>query len=644
MSGPSEPAAPRCEPAQVFVSYSRDDRARALPIIELLEAAGHTIWWDGLLAGGERFARTTEDALENARAVVVLWTRTSIASHWVHDEATRGRDRRVLVPLTLDGVEPPLGFRQFQTIDLSRARVAAGDPAADQLLRAVAALTGDAIPPLRAPARRRGIDRRLLLAGGGAAVLAAGGGAAWWLAGRGAAATANSVAVLPFANLSGDPAQVYFSDGLTAEIRSELARNALLQVAAQASSDKFRASDDARAISRDLRVTYLLDGNVRRAGATVRVSADLIDGGTGFTKWSQSFDRPIADVFAVQDEIAAAVTAALSAQVRRAAGEPAAADTGGTTNVAAYDAYLRGKELFAQGADERSDRAALARFDAAVAADPRYAQAHAARSRTFAVIGNQYAQGTARRADYDAALAAATRAVALAPGLADAHSALGFALLNGKLDARAARAPYDRSAALGGGDADVLSRYALYCVRAGRFDAGRAAAARAAALDPLNARAYRVLAELEYSARRYAESIPLNDRALALNPRMGVARAAKGSAQLLLGQREAALQSYAAEPNTLFALTGLAIAHRRSGRAAAEGALARLRAEHGDNGLYQQAQVLAQWGRTADALATLDRARAAGDAGVMYARNDPFMDPLRGEARFKRLINTLGFS
>ncbi len=635
--------------ASIFVSYSREDRKRVLPIIKLLEDAGYTLWWDGLLEGGDRFSRTTEAALEGARAVVVLWSRTSVASHWVHDEATRGRDRRCLVPLSLDGSEPPLGFRQFQTIDISRARLKPGDAAVDSLLRAVAALH-DAPAPPATRRREAGIDRRLLL-GGGAAIIGLGSGYALWNGlGGPAKATANSVAVLPFINISGDPAQAYFSDGLAAEVRAGLARNPLLKVAAQASSNKFRErKEDARAISSALGVTYLLDGNVRRAGNMVRISAELIDGASGFSRWSQSFNRPLTDIFAVQDEISGAVTAALVAEVLKDGGtrqtaSSTASATGGTANVAAYDAYLRGKDLFEQGIDEASDRAALAGFDAAIAADPLYGNAHAARARTLTVIGNQYAQGAARRATYVEALAAANRAVGLSPQSPEVHSALGFALFNGKLDAKAAREPYDRSYALGPGDADVLSRFALYSARAGRFDVARTAIMRSAELDPLNARIFRLVGEVEYSARRYAQSIPPVLRGLELNPRMGVARSALGAAHLMLGDVKAAEAAYAAEPNTLFGLTGIAIVAQRQGRTAeAQAALARLMAEHGDNSLYQQAQVLAQWGKPAEALAALARALAEGDAGLIYLRNDPLLDPLRKAPEFNNLLKTLGF-
>ncbi len=284
-------------------------------------------------------------------------------------------------------------------------------------------------------------------------------------------------------------------------------------------------------------MSYLLDGNVRRAGEMVRISAELIDGRTGFSQWSQSFDRPLADVFAVQDEIAGAVTAALSAQLikRQTGGTSDAERSGGTSNVAAYDAYLRGRDLYQKGIDESSDRAALARFEEAIAADPRYALAHAARARALTVIGNQYSQGSARIAAYDEALAAARRAVALAPQSAETHLALGIVLFNGSLDSRGARAPFEQAHALGGGDAEVLSRYALFNARTGRFDVARTNIARAAALDPLNAGTLRLVGEVEFSAGRYAEAIKAIENAARLNPKLAVAHSTIGASRLQLG-------------------------------------------------------------------------------------------------------------
>ncbi|MEQ1509274.1 MAG: TIR domain-containing protein [Sphingopyxis sp.] len=635
-------------PATIFVSYSRDDRKRALPIIDALESAGYSVWWDGLLGGGERFSHTTEAALENARAVVVLWSKSSTGSHWVHDEATRGRDRRCLVPISLDGVEAPLGFRQFQLITMPASRRSSGD-ALDTILRAVAVLHDREHEPqttAKAPlARFATIDRRLLIGGGAAATVAALAGVGWWAGLFGNGSEANSVAVLPFDNLSGSADRAYFSDGLAAEVRAQLSRNVLLSVAAQASSNRFRDSDeDAKSIADKLHVRYLLDGNVRRDGEMLRISAELVDQ-SGFSQWSQSFDRPLADIFAVQEEIAGAVTGAVTgAMTERASVMTNRATPGGTTNVAAYDAYLRGKDSFDRAENEESDRRALAHFDAAIAADQNYAIAHSARSRALGVIGNQYDQGTARRSTYAASLASAQMAAQIAPNVAETQSALGFALFTGQLDVRAARAPFDRSYAHGGGDADILSRYAVFSARISRIDAARPAIARAAQLDPLNARIFRQAGDVEYNARRYAEAISPIRRALEINPQLSVAHAAIGASLYQLGQIDEARAEYEREGSSLFKWTGLAIiAHRQGLTAEAEAILVRLKSENGDNSLYQQAQIMAQWGQVDAAVRLLVAALAERDSGLIYLRNDPFIDPVRHHPQVIALLNRIGF-
>lgn len=634
------------KPTTVFVSYSSVDRARVKPIIAALEQAGFSVWWDGLIEGGEQFARSIEVPLEQALAVVVVWSKNSAVSHWVNDEAARGRDRSRLIPVTIDGSLPPLGFRQFQAIPLAKPRRGKSDPGIDAMLRSVAALHDLPMPEPYIPRGVSGIDRRTLI-GGGVVVAAAGAGGAWWAGLIGpTGAAANSIAVLPFDNLSGDPDRTYFSDGLAAEVRSELASNPLLQVAAQTSSNRFRSSeDDARKISRALGVTYLLDGNVRRSGELMRISAELIEGRTGFSRWAQTFDRPADNIFAVQEEIARSVIDALTAQVLGKKPGASRKLAGGTTNLEAYDAYLRGKDLYDRAADEAGDIAALDSFDRAIAGDPRYALAYAARSRSLTVIGNQYEQGTARRARYQAAITAAKRAVALAPDVAETQSALGFALFYGRIDVRAARPPYERSYALGRGDADVLSRYALFSARCGNFDAARPAIARAATLDPLNARTFRLMGEVEYAARQYLASITHLERALGLNPSLSVAHSSIGACHYLLGEVEAARTDYAREPSSLFGLTGLAIVDRKLARFAdSEKSFAALVAEHGDNGLYQQAQVLAQWDRPDDAVAALLKAHAAGDSGLGHLNSDPMIDPVRRDARVIRLLQRLGFA
>ena len=637
----------------VFLSYARADQARAAQLAKALEAHGFDVWWDALIEGGAAFAKKIETALDDADSVIVAWSRASVGSDWVLDEASRGRDERKLVPVSLDGTPPPIGFRQYQSVDLSRWE---GDPEAREIagvsraVRAAAGLEAHA-PHVHAPrmgtikASRRGI----LVAAAAATVAGATGLFAWragYLGGR-RAASGNSVAVLPFVNLSGDPGQDYFSDGLSEELRATLARNLKLQVMAQASSARFRdRKDDAPTIAAKLGVAFLLDGTVRRSGNILRITADLIEGATGFSRWSQTFDRVMQDVFAVQSEIASTVANALVARVTdsEVPGGTAALAPGSTRSVAAYDAYLRGRALYDLSADETSERAALAQFDAAVAADPAYAAAHAARARSLTAIANQYGEVAELGPLYDAAIAAANRAIELAPDYAEAYSTLGFTLFQGRLDARAAREPFERSRELGSGEATVMARYAQYSARIGRESVAAEAIGRALLLDPLNPLIHRAAGSIAYAARDYAASIPHAQRALAMNSRMSRAHAAIGDALLQLGRFADARAEYALEPVEDFRLAGEAIVgHRLGDLAAARAARARLVKHLGDRVLYQQAQIHAQWGERDVAIGKLEQARRIGDSGLVYLRTDPLLDPLRAMPRFAGLLESIGF-
>lgn len=633
----------------VFLSYSRDDRDQALPVIKALEAAGFSVWWDGLLEGGTSFANTTERALETSDAVVVLWTSRSIQSHWVRDEATRGRDRGCMVPVSMDGSLPPLGFRQIQFVDLSKWRGRAQGPEFAELTKAIRSVAANPssqigfLPP-SAPAPRP--NRRTLILGGGVAILAGGGGIWAWKAGLlSTGRPPNSIAVLPFTNLSRDPDQAYFSDGLTSEIRTVLARNEQLQIVGQVSSNAFRErKEDATSIASALNVSFLLDGDVQRDGGTVKITANLTEGRTGLSRWAESFERPLADIFAVQAEIAAAVASALAATLGRSQTGDRNAETGGTRNVPAFDAFLHGKELFELHIDEKSERAALARFDEAIRLDPDYAAARAARSRSLVVIANQYEISAQRVRSVDDAVAEATRATRIAPGYAAGFNALGYALFYGRLDVKGARAPFEKAYSLSTSDIDVLSRYAFFCARTGRFAEATLAMDQAKSLDPLNASIFRTLGSIKYAERSFEAAIKAGEQALAINPERNSVNGDIGDSYVMLGKLDEARAAYGREKNSLIAQTGLAIIeHREGNRAIAQGHLERLVAEHGDNALYQKSQVLAQWGDKDGAFATLEEAIRLRDSGIVYLLNDPFLDPLRRDPRFNSLLSRTGF-
>jgi len=647
----------RVDSPTLFLSYARADQKQASKLAEALEAGGFKVWWDTLIEGGAVFAKSIEEALARCDVVIVCWSRTSVESDWVRDEAAKGRDLRKLLPVSFDGTPPPLGFGQYHSIDLTRWRGQNDGAEMSGIRNAIASMTSKDIPSPARPATRKSpptfVTRRtLLVSTAGIAAAGVAGVVAWrrGLIGGSVPPSGNSVAVLPFDNLSGDPDQAYFSDGLSEEVRATLARNVLLLVMAQTSSGKFRdRKDDARTIAEKLGVAYLLGGSVRRAGDVVRVAADLIDGATGFSRWSQTFDRSLRDIFAVQSEIADAVANALAEQVTaggrlgRGTGQDLSS-SGGTTNVAAYDEYLRGRALYDLSSDEAAERAALARFDAAIMADPNYAAAHAARSRSLTAIANQYGEVGQLDELYAAAIVSARRAIALAPDFADAHSTLGSVLFQGRLDARAAREPFENSRRLGPGDANVLARYALYSARIGRKNEAADAMRRALVLDQLNPLLHRAAGAIQYAARNYADSIPPAKQALSMNPKMSRAHAAIGDALLMLGRPSEARAAYASEPAEDVSLTGTAIVEWKLGNVqAARDAMTKLVADLGERVLYQQAQILAQWGERDAALAKLERARTVGDSGLIYARNDPLFDALRNEPRFTQVLASIGF-
>ena len=630
----------------IFLSYAHADAKRAQQLAAALSARGYIVWWDALIEGGAQFAKSIRAALESADAVVVLWSKASIESDWVADEAAQGRDRKRLVPLSLDGSLPPLGFRQYQTIDLASWRGKASGPQIDSIDRAIGQAIGASpgTPRAQSLVGGAGVDRRqsIKIAAGAAAVVAAGGGIyAWrdsWFA---PAASERTIAVLPFKNLSGDAAQAYLSDGLTEEIRAALTRNAGLLVLAATSSNTARDHQEgATAIASKLGVANLLEGSVQRAGDAVRVAIDLTDGKTGFSIWSKRIDAKLTDIFAFQSDVARTVSNALS--VRMATQDPA---PGGTRNVAAYEAYLRGKALYNLSKDEKTDREAMALYENAIAADPDFALAHAALSRVLSSIASAYAPGDQIKSTFAAAIIEGKKAVALAPRLAEAHLALGYAMFGGQLDMKNSRASYDQAYRYGRGNADNLLLYALYTVRARRSAEARSAIERAVALDPLNPRTHRAAGIIGFATRDYTGAATHFRRALELNPAMSNANAFLGTSLVQAGKLDEARKVIMIEPSAMFRLTGLAILEHRAGnRAAAKRAYDQLVAEVGDAALYQQAEVMAQFGRPDEAMALLRRARAVGDSGLTAIASDPLLDPIAKDPRFVAFVRELGFA
>ncbi|NMN03680.1 MULTISPECIES: TIR domain-containing protein [unclassified Novosphingobium] len=634
----------------VFVSYARPDRARAEQLVVALQAAGLDVWWDELIAGGAAFAQSIEAALDAAEMVVVAWSAASVASDWVRDEAAHGRDRGRLVPISLDGTPPPLGFRQYQVIDFSRWDGSSDAGETRRLLAAIragaqgrAAARGQTVPVVPPPgtADRAGVSRRSWLAGGAAIGLAAVGGAGWWWR-RGGTHAENSIAVLPLTNLSGDPTQAWFSDGLSDELRARLGQTGLFRVAAQVSSNQFRGQAvDARSVAAKLGVAYLLDGSVRRQGAAMRITVELVEAGTGLVKWSRDYDSGLSNVLAVQADIAAMVTQAIAGTLSPVA--RAAVQEAGTTSVDAYDAFLKGRAAYQSDIGAESDREAARLFDVAIRADPHYAQAWAARASALLDIGANYATAAEMRDLYTQAVVSAQRAVELAPRLAMAQLGMGDALFTARLDARAAAPWFARARDLGSEDAAILVPYAFFAAKTGRSAAALTAIETAIGLDPLNPLVPRAKGRMLYYAGRWDAAIAAARQALGMNAQLSGAHGDIGRALVMQGQLAEAAAAFAQEPRADVRLTGQAIvAGRQENRAAGATAMAQLQAQFGETIMYQIAQIHAQWGEPGPAIAALQRAYALLDSGLSQMACDPLLATLRGDPRFVALRGTLG--
>jgi TolB-like protein len=625
--------------ADLFVSYKSEDRGRVAPLVAALEADGVTLWWDAHIGGGSAWRDAIEGELNAARCVLVVWSKRSTGPEgsFVRDEATRALRRGVYLPIRIDPIEPPLGFGETQALPLIGWKGDRADPRYVALLAAVrATMAGEPrpVPPAAYRATRR-LNRRLLLGGGVAAVAASGGGL-WWAIHRREGTASDSVAVLPFANLSGDPAQAYFSDGLAEELRSALTRIVQLKVAARTSSELVRDADVATA-ARSLRVANIITGSVRRGASSVRVSAQLIDGSSGLTKWSDSYDRADGDVLRIESDIAERVAQALKIVLGRAT--RALLTLGGTNNPAALDAYLRGKAF----AGKQQDEASINAFEAAIAADPDYASARAARARAIATFAAGSLGGAALRARLADAEREAKRAVALAPGLGSPLAALAT-VLDFKLDFARAAAAYDGAIQAAPGDAVVLRVYAHHLASLGRGNEAVAQIRKANELDPLRPSNPIGESEALLSAGLFDEALAAARLAYARLP--GSPAALRMLAFALFGKKgwAEAMQMAALLPaGDPFSSLIVAIAAWNLGdRPASDRALAKLIAEHSDDGRYQIAEGYAQRGEIDAAFSALDQAYAMLDPGVADTKGDPSLAPLHGDPRFAAFLRKVG--
>src|SRR5437773_2868056 len=445
-----------------------------------------------------------------------------------------------------------------------------------------------------------------------------------------------SIAVLPLLNESGDPKDEYFSDGLSEELIAALAQIRELKVIGRSSSFRFKErKEEPKTIGEKLGVATLLEGTVRKQGERVRIVAELINAADGIELWTRTFDRELKDIFAVQQEIAAAVASSLKATLlgadQRSAANPKTAE--------AHNAYLQGHYYF-QRRNLEDYRKAVGHYDEAIRLDPEYALAYAERSEAWTLIGDLTGEG---KTAWPKARTDAEKAVAIAPTLAEAHAALGWVrfftewrFAEGLSELKRAKelAPANPTAN------DLLARVIVYL---GRLDEAEKQGRQAVELDPLASAPQNNLARILWYQGKLDEADAAARKTAELQPNSASSRRWQVLVAIQRGDKETALREAQLEPDESYRRFELAVAQfARGDRTAADAALADLIAN--DRGLdYQIAQVYAVRGEKEKAFEWLQIAMDNHDTGMLGLLVDPLLTSLRDDPRYKNLLAKMAF-
>ena len=373
--------------ADVFVSYARPDEPQAKRVTDALRAQGFSVWRDDDLPAHRAYADVIQERLSASKAVVVIWSGAAAKSQWVRAEADAARQAGTLVQATFDGTIPPLPFNQIQCADLTGWDGETEAHGWRKLVASVAALLhGEtAEPPVSGNDQRK--TRNHL-----------------------------SVCVLPFANMSGDAEQEYFSDGISEDITTDLSKVSALSVTARNTAFTFKGrAVNVCEIARKLDVSHVLEGSVRKAGSRVRITAQLIDGATGEHVWAERYDRDLDDIFALQDEISRAIVDAL--KIRLLPEEKKAIENRGTANPEAYNLFLMARQAWVNGThgDPRREETVIRMCDRIIELEPEYGRAWALKALAQAYLFFGYNKGG------DNGVEAANRALQLDPALPEAY-------------------------------------------------------------------------------------------------------------------------------------------------------------------------------------------------------------------------------
>jgi TolB-like protein/tetratricopeptide (TPR) repeat protein/DNA-binding winged helix-turn-helix (wHTH) protein len=489
-------------------------------------------------------------------------------------------------------------------------------------------------PPRKAPRLSTG---RLVAAAIVLVVAAA--GVAWWYVTR--PAPIRSIAVLPFLNLSGDPALDYISDGLSEELTHTFTRLEGVRVAARTSAFQFRGkNEDVRTIGERLGVAAVLEGSVRVEGDKIRVTAQLVDAGTGYHMWSEAFEGTTSDVFGIQERIGVATSRRLAQQLR--------ADRGQVSEVRreVFLPYLEGRYFLAKGRPE-TFRKAVELFEQVIARDPEYARAHSG----LADAHYRWAlwEGSPPAEAFAAARRAAERALALDPTLAEAHASLANVKFQHDWDYAAAEREFRQSIALDPHRADTWHWFSHLLTATGRFQEALDASRKAIELEPFDLPSQNHLGWCHYFAGEYEKAIDQHRRVLELDPMHGQTRLLLGRALVQKGSFPEAIEQLRKNldlsPDSPERLAALAQAYAASGaRQNAMRILDRLLAAAAQRYVpaYSVATVYAALGARREALEYLNRASEERSTRLVEVKYEPIFRPIREEPAFQALLRRMG--
>ena len=450
-----------------------------------------------------------------------------------------------------------------------------------------------------------------------------------------------SLAVLPLDNLSDDPSQDYFADGMTDELITDLGKISALQVISRTSVMHYKGTRRTLPeIARELNVDALVEGSVVRSGNKVRITAQLIQASNDRHLWAGSYQRDLDDLLSVQDSVALEI--ARQVRIRLTSSEQQRLERRRSVNSAAYDAYLMGRySLTTQSAD--GIKKGLPAFQQAIALDPTYAPAYAGLADTYSLLANYFVLPP--REAFPLAEVAARKALELDADSPEAHTALAFVEHHYRWDWAGAEREYETALALNPSYATAHVRYAELLSNLGRHDEAIAEVRRARELDPLSLVMRSSVGRFLYYARRYDEAIPELKKTLELDPGRVYARLylalcyeGKGSYTEALNEFEQFSAAFGGAPSVglahLYAVEG----EKEKARQIVKG----LRRDAGDSDWFFLSRVYAALGEKDEAFDCLEKAYQTHDFFLSFLNVDPHLDPLHSDARFVELVRRLG--